>query len=91
MKKYIIFFIIIVSFLNISLKAEDYNFKNYTLNEFIDKSNSDLEKASSIEDFQNFLRKYDFSKVPKKFHQDASTLNILASEFWYGEIRNRHQ
>ncbi len=81
MKKYIIFFIIIVSFLNISLKAEDYNFKNYTLNEFIDKSNSDLEKASSIKDFQNFLRKYDFSKVPKKFHQDASTLNILASEF----------
>ena len=55
-EKYIIFFIIIVSFLNISLKAEDYNFKNYTLNEFIDKSNSDLEKASSIKDFQNLKK-----------------------------------
>ena len=60
--------------------SEKNDYKGYTSNKFISEANSDLYKAKNIQGLQNFLKKYDFSIIPNKFHKDVSTLNILASD-----------
>jgi len=85
---FLLSFLILIQF---PAHSQKKNYKDYTLNKFISEANSNLDKANDIQGLQKFLKKYDFSAIPNKFHKDVSTLNILASEFlvWRNQEVNK--